>query len=125
MKRIASTEARQTETPNATMTTLASPTLGGTEALSLWRVAMVAEARGPLHRFDSEQVWTVIRGAVEILGGEKPLKLGPGDSLVLEADAERQIVARTAAEMIVCGYGDARVTAIGESEDRGTPPWVA
>jgi quercetin dioxygenase-like cupin family protein len=125
MKRIASTEARETETPNATMTTFASPTLGGTEALSLWRVAMAAQARGPAHWFDSEQIWTITKGEVDIVGGEQTLELRAGDSVVLEADFERRIEARTEAEMIVCGYGDARVTASGEAEDRGTPPWVA
>jgi quercetin dioxygenase-like cupin family protein len=125
MKRIASTEARQTETPNATMTTFASPTLGGSEGLSLWRVEMAAQARGPVHRFDSEQIWTVTRGEVEILVGEEAVELRAGDSIVFDADAERQIVAGTEAEMIVCGYGDARATASGETEDRGTPAWIA
>ena len=31
-------DTRRTETPNATMTTLASPTLGASGGLSLWQV---------------------------------------------------------------------------------------
>ena len=38
-------ENRRTETPNATMTTLASPTLGSTAGLSMWQVEMAAGAR--------------------------------------------------------------------------------
>jgi quercetin dioxygenase-like cupin family protein len=52
---------RVTETPNAVMTTYASPTLGSTE-LSVWRVEMKASAQGPVHVMDSEQVWTGLSG---------------------------------------------------------------
>ena len=44
-------EARRTETPNAVMTTLASPTLGGARQ-ALWRVDMTGGQAGPLHAFD-------------------------------------------------------------------------
>lgn len=37
------------------MTTLASPTQGGTTTLSLWRTAMRAGQRGPQHRFDVDK----------------------------------------------------------------------
>ena len=41
-------DTRTTVTPNATMTTLASPTLGATSGRSLWQVDMAAGASGPV-----------------------------------------------------------------------------
>jgi quercetin dioxygenase-like cupin family protein len=116
---------RRTETPNATMTTLASPTLGPTEGLSLWRVEMEAGVTGPLHVFDSEQLWTVLAGEVTIAVDGDPTELGAGDTVVIPAGVERQVTARTAARLIVCGAGDAVASVPGEEEPRGTPPWIA
>jgi quercetin dioxygenase-like cupin family protein len=118
-------ESRRTETPNATMTTLASPTLGPTEGLSLWRVEMEAGAAGPFHTFDSEQLWTALTGEVTIALDGAPTELGAGDTVVIPAGVERQVTARTAARLIVCGAGHAVVTVPGEEEPRGTPPWIA
>ncbi|HEX4009355.1 MAG TPA: cupin domain-containing protein [Solirubrobacteraceae bacterium] len=116
---------RRIETPNATMTTLASPTLGSSGGLSLWTVEMEAGARGPLHVFDSEQLWTVLAGELSIAVGEDSLALFAGDTIVLPAGAERQVTATTAARIVVCGHGGGRVTVAGEAASRGTPAWIA
>jgi quercetin dioxygenase-like cupin family protein len=118
-------ESRRTETPNATMTTLASPTLGPTDGLSLWQVAMEAGITGPQHVFDTEQLWTVLDGEVTIAVDGAPTELTAGDTIVIPAGVERQVTARTAARLIVCGAGDAVVTVPGEEKPRGTPPWIA
>ena len=118
-------ESRRTETPNATMTTLASPTLGPTAGLSLWQVEMEAGAAGPLHVFDSEQLWSVLAGEVTIAIDGTPAELTAGDTIVIPAAIERQVTARTAARLIVCGLGDAVVNVPGEEAPRGTPPWIA
>src|SRR5881227_2641244 len=89
-------ENRRTETPNATMTTLASPTLGSTAGLSMWQVEMAAGARGPLHVFDSEQVWTVLEGELSVALDDEHCELSAGDTIVLAAGVQRQISARTA-----------------------------
>jgi quercetin dioxygenase-like cupin family protein len=115
---------RRTKTPNATMTTLASPTLGGTASLSVWQVEMTAGSSGPPHVFDSEQVWTVLEGAVVAQVGGLPHELAVGDTLVLPAGVERRIVAEAEARILVCGRGDAIVSVAGEQTDRGTPPWI-
>jgi quercetin dioxygenase-like cupin family protein len=122
---VRATEGRRTETPNATMTTLASPTLGPTAGLSLWRVEMAPDADGPLHTFDREQLWTVLDGEVTIAVDGAPSDLAAGDTIVIPAGVERQIHARTAACLIVCGSGDAVVGVRGEEAPRGTPPWIA
>ena len=49
-------QARRTETPNALMTTLASPSQGPTAGLSMWLVEMRAGQQGPAHVFDTEQI---------------------------------------------------------------------
>jgi quercetin dioxygenase-like cupin family protein len=91
-------ESRRTETPNAVMTTLASPSQGGA-GHAVWRVDMAPGQSGPLHAWDTEQVWTVLDGsAVVELDGEL-LTVGPGDTLILPPDANRRISADPAARL--------------------------
>jgi len=89
-------ESRRTETPNAVMTTLASPTQGGA-AQAVWRVDMRPGQAGPRHGIDTEQVWTVLDGGASVeLDGEL-LTVASGDTLILPADAPRRITADPAA----------------------------
>jgi quercetin dioxygenase-like cupin family protein len=118
-------DQRVVTTPNASMTTLASPTQGPSDGLAMWRVEMHAGQRGPTHTFDSEQLWAAQSGTLVInLDGEQ-LSLGAGDALVLAADAQRQISAETDATAIVCGHGRAIVSVPGEEASGGTPPWIS
>ena len=116
--------ARQTETPNALMTTLASPSQGPTAGLSMWLVEMRAGQQGPPHVFNTEQIWHLLEGEVEVAADTERLVLGPGDTVVLRAGTERQVSARTDARLVVCGRGDAVVHVPGEAAPRGTPPWI-
>lgn len=86
MSVIRSAERRVTETPNAVMTTFASPTLGGAER-AVWRVDMRPGATGPVHVFDVEQVWVVIDGAAGVEIGEEAHALAEGDTAVIPAGA--------------------------------------
>jgi quercetin dioxygenase-like cupin family protein len=122
---VRSLSMRRTETPNAVMTTLASPTQGPTDELSLWRVEMRAGQQGPRHVFDSEQVWHVVAGELDVTIADQTARLSAGDAAVLPAKAERQISAVTAAQIIVCGRGSAVVFVPGEDAPRGTPPWIS
>lgn len=117
-------QARRTETPNALMTTLASPSQGPTGELSMWRVEMRAGQQGPRHVFDAEQIWHLVGGEAEVAVDATQVVLGPGDTVVLPAGAERQVSARTDAQFVVCGRGDAVVRAAEEEAPRGTPPWI-
>jgi quercetin dioxygenase-like cupin family protein len=116
---------RRTETPNAVMTTLASPTQGPTAGLSAWKVAMEPGQQGPRHVFDLEQVWHVLSGEVDFSVGGETLRLRAGDVLVLPGGAERQVTAVTGTEIIACGPGAARATVVGEDQARGTPAWIS
>ena len=118
-------ERRRTETPNATMTTLASPTLGATAGLSMWQVEMTTGAVGPEHAFDSEQAWTVLAGELTVTVAGEHTTLWPGETVVLPGGAERQLAARTDVRALVCGHGNATVHVPGEPGPRGTPPWIA
>ncbi|MGD0811043.1 MAG: cupin domain-containing protein [Acidimicrobiales bacterium] len=118
-------QARRTETPNALMTTLASPSLGGTAALSMWLVDMRTGQQGPLHVFDVEQIWHVLQGKVDIAVGARHVVLGPGDTLVLPAGAQRQVSALADARVVVCGRADAIASVPGEATSRGVPPWIS
>jgi len=51
--------------------------------------------------------------------------LAAGDTIVIPAGVERQVTARSAARLIVCGAGDAVAAVPGEDAPRGTPPWIA
>jgi quercetin dioxygenase-like cupin family protein len=115
---------RVTETPNAVMTTYASPTLGSTE-LSVWRVEMKASAQGPVHVMDSEQVWTGLSGHATITVGSDELELKEGHAVVLPKGVERQVTATADFTAIVSGYGHAKASVPGEDTDRGTPPWIS
>ncbi|GII79394.1 hypothetical protein Sru01_43760 [Sphaerisporangium rufum] len=91
-------ESRRTETPNAVMTTFASPTQGGS-GLSVWRVDMPAGRSGPPHAFDTEQVWTILAGQATVeLGGEE-LAVGPGDTVVMPAGVYRRITSGNGADL--------------------------
>jgi len=122
---IRSTDARRTETPNAVMTTLASPTQGGT-ANSLWRVAMKEGGQGPLHVFDVEQIWAVLSGSATIELGDETFAVADGDTVVLPAGVARRITAEGAFEAVVTAPGGARVFKVGDPEEaRFTPGWIA
>ncbi|HXP20245.1 MAG TPA: cupin domain-containing protein [Streptosporangiaceae bacterium] len=122
---VRSSQVRRTETPNAVMTTLASPSQGPTTALSLWRVEMRAGQRGPSHAFDSEQVWHVMAGEVDIAADGQVVRLARGDTVVLAAGTERQVQAVTDTRLMVCGYGTAVVSVTGEDSTRGVPAWIS
>lgn len=115
---------RVTETPNAVMTTYASPTQGSAE-LSLWKVEMKEGGQGPLHVFDSEQIWTVMSGVASVELGDEKLELTAGSTAVFPAGVIRRITADQDFTAVVAGYGTATVTVPGETTDRGTPPWIS
>jgi quercetin dioxygenase-like cupin family protein len=116
---------RRTETPNAVMTTLASPSQGPTGQLSVWKIEMRPGQRGPLHVFDSEQVWHVLAGEIDFAVDGEVVHLRAGDAVVLPATAERQVTAVTATEIIACGSGNAVASVVGEDTPRGTPAWIS
>ena len=122
---IRSTERRRSETPTGVMTTNASPTLGATTGLSMWEVDMATGASGPLHMIDSEQIWTVLDGELSVTIAGETETLGTGDTVVMPAGLERQVVARSDTRLLVCGYGSAIARIPGEPDPRGTPAWIA
>jgi quercetin dioxygenase-like cupin family protein len=85
-------ESRRTQTPNAVMTTLASPSQGGS-GQAVWRVDMRPGQAGPLHAMDTEQVWTVLEGgaAVDISG--EAVAVAAGDTVILPPGVLRQVTA--------------------------------
>ncbi|WP_405365840.1 cupin domain-containing protein [Kitasatospora sp. NBC_00039] len=136
MSVIRSTEARRTETPNAVMTTYASPTQGGA-ALAVWHVDMQPGRQGPLHAMDTEQVWTFLTGDVVIdLAGEE-VAVAAGDTVVLPADVARQLRTSSGFTAVVASptpsvaYNPDAVTPEGacglapRDDERVVPPWIA
>jgi quercetin dioxygenase-like cupin family protein len=122
---IPAAERRRTETPNAVMTTLASPTQGGA-GQAVWRVDMEAGQAGPPHAFDVEQVWTVLDGGATVELDGEAMPVAPGDTVVLPAGAPRRIVADPDAGLaaLVAAPAGARAT-LADGTDRGVPEWIA
>jgi len=121
---VRASEHRRTETPNAVMTTYASPTLGGAST-AVWHVVMRPGQEGPLHSIDSEQVWTVIQGAAALEVGLGATTLRPGDSAVLPADVLRRVSCASddGFEAIVAAPAGAWAT-LPDGTNRGVPPWI-
>ncbi|MFF0445144.1 cupin domain-containing protein [Streptomyces sp. NPDC004609] len=117
-------QSRRTETPNAVMTTLASPTLGGA-GQALWRVDMRPGAAGPLHTFDAEQVWTVLDGGATVeLDGER-LTVRPGDTIVMPATAPRRVHADPDAGFAaIVAAPPGAYAAAPDGTGRTVPPWT-
>lgn len=138
MTLIRDAESRRTETPNGTMTTFATPTQGGTEGIAVWRVDMAPGRTGPLHAFDTEQVWTFLDGTATIDLDGRELEAGPGDTVVLPAGAPRQMTSRpdagftavVAAHAGCLAYDPDEVVDEGKCEiapqgdERLVPPWA-
>ena len=122
--KIAHSDTRHTETPNASMTTLASPTQGGTGTLSLWRVTMRPGQSGPLHTFDVEQVWHVLEGAATIVVDTESITLAVGDTLVLPAGTPRQIRTDSGAAFVVSGPATGRAALPDGTGDPVAPAWI-
>jgi quercetin dioxygenase-like cupin family protein len=116
-------EQRTVETPNAVMTTLASPSLGGASQ-SLWQVRMGQGQAGPWHRMDREQLWTVVEGGVTVEFDGAAYELRPGDTVVLPAGELRRIVAGSGASVLVTCPAGARAS-MPDGTDRGVPAWIA
>lgn len=137
MSLIRNAESRRTETPNGVMTTFATPTQGGTHGLAVWRVDVQPARTGPLHAFDTEQVWTFLDGTATVdLDGRK-LEAGAGDTVVLPADLPRQLTAGdsgftavVAAHAGCLAYDpdavvdDTKCALAPQGDERIVPPWA-
>ncbi|MFF2039064.1 cupin domain-containing protein [Kitasatospora sp. NPDC058170] len=124
---VRSTEARRTQTPNAVMTTFASPTQGGS-GLAMWRVDMGPGLQGPLHVFDVEQIWTVLDGAASVELADDTFTVAPGDTVILPAGVARRIATGADAGFtaVVTAPGGARVHRVGDPvEEAFVPGWIA
>lgn len=109
------------ETPNATMTTLASPSLGSRD-LVVWRVEMEPGASGPPHQIHGEQVMVILSGAVEVVIGDDRVRAAAGDTVVLPSDELRQIHAPDGAVALVCSR--VGVTFSAGEQQRQALPWA-
>ena len=129
-------DSRRTETPNGVMTTLASPTQGGSQ-LAVWRVDMVPGAEGPPHVFSTDQVWTVVGGRARIALAGEEVAVGEGDTVIMPADTDRQITAdaERGFAAIVCAPASTRIyprqpnagvpSAATVDGDKILPKWIA
>lgn len=121
---IRNAEGRRTETPNGVMTTLATPTQGGS-GLAVWRVELGPGKSNPPHAFDTEQVWTVVDGSATVdLDGEK-ITVASGDTVVMPAEVPRRVFADSADGFaaIVAAPAGTRASS-PDRADKVAPAWV-
>jgi quercetin dioxygenase-like cupin family protein len=117
------TKARTTSTPNADLASFATPSLGSTE-LSTWRVTMQADAKGPVHIIDREQVWMPLSGSLAFTVNDETTVVSDGQAVILPAGEVRQVtVVDGPAEAIVCMPIGGYASAPG-SDDRHPLPWA-
>lgn len=123
---IRNTDRRRTETPNAVMTTLASPTQGGAER-SLWQVEIAAGAAGPVHVIDVEQTWSILAGTASVAVADERVELAAGDTVVVPAGVVRRFSAGPddGFTAIVTSDAAALATVPGSEADAVNPPWIA
>jgi quercetin dioxygenase-like cupin family protein len=120
---IRATASRRSETPNAVMTTLASPTQGGANQV-LWRVDMPPGRTGPLHMADAEQIWAVLGGSATAEIGTERVTVEPGDTLVIPAGTLRRVsTGEEPFAAVVAAPAGVGVYRAGDSE-RIEPPWA-
>ncbi|MFB4276516.1 MULTISPECIES: cupin domain-containing protein [unclassified Nonomuraea] len=107
------------------MTTFASPTQGGASR-ALWRVDARPGAEGPVHDFDSEQVWSWVAGAATVELGGETYAVAAGDTVVMPARTVRRVLADpgTGYTAVVTAAAGARAFA-PDGADYGVPPWIA
>lgn len=124
MQIVAADARRATTTPNGTMTTLASPSIGSA-GTALWSVEMNPDAEGPIHAFEDEVLWMVTAGDGVVRSAGEEQGFVAGDTLVLPAGVMRQLTAGPAGfTAIATTPAPGRVT----RDDDGTtavPAWVA
>ena len=123
---IRSADRRRTETPNAVMTTFASPTQGGAER-SLWQVEVAAGASGPVHVMDVEQTWSILAGTATVEVADDLLELAAGDTVVVPAGVARRFAAGSGAGFtaVVAGSAAALATVPDSEAEAVNPPWIA
>lgn len=124
MKIVPNSARRRTQTPNAVMTTLVSPTLGGAR-LSVWTVAMEPGQAGPQHLFEVEQVWTIQRGAAVVECGGRVVRLNVGDTAVVPAGQLRRFHADDDSGFLALVVAPAGRVLMPDGADRGIPDWIA
>ena len=124
MQVVPSAARRTATTPNATMTTLASPSLGGATR-SMWIVEMPPGATGPVHAFAEEVIWAVTRGTGEITAGGETAPLGAGDTVVLPGGELRRLTAGPDGFSAVVTTASPGTVTREDGTSAGTPEWVA
>jgi len=114
---------RVSTTPNAAMTTLASPTLGRAHQ-TLWLVRMEQGASGPEHAFTTEVLWSITEGSAEVVTTTGVMTLTAGDTVVLPAGEFRRFSPGPEGFTAVATTSTPTSVRRPDVDDEVVPPWV-
>ena len=116
-------DPRTSSTPNAELSSFATPSLGSTE-LSSWKISMKPGAEGPVHAIDREQIWLPLTGSLAFTVDNATTVVTAGQAAILPAYEVRQVrVVDGPVEAMVCMPVGGYATVPG-STDRHPLPWA-
>jgi len=109
------------ETGGATITGLTSPSRGARD-VAAWRVRFAPGIPSPTHTLTREETFLVLAGRVTARFAGHDETAGPGDALIVPADAAFSLVAADGPADAIClmPVGGQAVTTDGAF----TPPWA-
>jgi quercetin dioxygenase-like cupin family protein len=117
-------DVRVHKTDGGVMTTLMSPSLGGSGSTSMWKVTMAGGQSGPPHVISSEQIWHVITGRASIEAAGEVAEVEAGDTVAIPGGVMRQVIAREDTVFGVYGLANAKASAHPGEADAIIPPWI-
>jgi quercetin dioxygenase-like cupin family protein len=105
----------------ATITGLASPTRGSTDAAA-WRVRLQGGRASPPHPMTHEEIFIVLDGALTARYEDREETAEAGGALIVKPGARFELIARDAPAEAVCvmAAGGQAIT----DEATFTPPWA-
>ena len=107
-----------------TFTSLATPSRGGTDDTSLWRVSIAPGTPPTPHSLTREEIFVVLNGSADVIIGDTPSTARTGDAIVVPPDVRFQLSNATdqPLELLCClpVGGQARL----DDGTQFTPPWA-
>ena len=124
MPHIPAQAARLTQTPAATMRTYASPSTPVPAPVAIWRTEMTADAAGPVHVVDQDQVVVVVSGRLDAEIDGESASVPAGDALLVPAGSSRRLTAGGGDPLVTVTAAVPGAVAVVAGGDPVPVPWA-